>query len=169
MMMLLLALCGASIAFGQDDKHNAVQIMEVPNSVVELSFAGGWDVEEKDEMVIATSPDGKVRLAATAIKANSLNLALNVGKTFCEQWMRNFNFSKELGTKKSGGLQIATTGGSAKDKGDDEPLNFDLDFIAVEKRKDDKFVVLVSFGSEEAMSDNAADIEMTRKSFKKTN
>lgn len=166
MLMLLLTLC-ASIAYGQAAKDGGArqpdQWLDVPNTALEIGFADDWDVQEKDDTLIGVSLDGKVHFLAAAVKAKTFNDAAEKSKNFYGDWMHDLTLADEPSMKKRDGMQIVSTRGTAKSKTDDEPLSFDMNIVSY----NGKWVVIVAFGSQEALKAHAADIELTQASYRR--
>lgn len=166
MLMLLLTL-GASITYGQAAKNDGArqpaQWFDVPNAALKISFADDWDVKKENDTLIGVSPDGKVRILAAVVQNDDDDEDDGTNKIIGE-WLADFKRMKNAKQRKVNDFGLLSGSGTAKSKADNEPVEYLGDMIMM---KGGKVVIVIAFGSEDALKNNAADIELARNSFKK--
>jgi hypothetical protein len=164
MMMLLLTL-GASIAYGQAAKNDGVrqpaQLFDVPNAALKIGFADDWDVKKENETLIGVSPDGKVRILAAVVQNDDEDDRTD---KIIGEWLVDFKRMKNAKQRKVNDFGLLSGSGTAKSKADNEPVEYLGDMVMM---IGGKVVIVIAFGSKDALKDNAADIELARNSFKK--
>ncbi len=165
LLLLLLTLC-ASIAYGQAAKNGGArqpaQWFDVPNAAVKIGFADDWDVREENDTLIGVSPDGKVHILTAVVQNDDEDE--DKSDKIIGVWLADFKRMKNAKQRKVNDFGLLSGSGTAKAKADNEPVEYLGDMVLM---VGGKVVIAIAFGSPAALQEHAAEIEVTRNSFKK--
>ena len=163
--MRLAALISLSLLFSPAAVFAKTFPIPSENPIATISVPEGWESNEYEGGLEATSPDGKVYMAVEQVRANDVGSATEEGvKFFAKQGVEIDDKSLKTEDIKVNGMPAFDMAMTGKDK--DGPTEVGMTLIGT--NADGKFLLFYYWGSKEGQDANLADIKAITSSLQAT-
>lgn len=156
-LLCLLSLLLAPLA-------TAEQTINYPekNPFFSISFPDGWDVEESDDSVSASSPDELVNMELIALDAEALDSAIDIAKESLKEELKGIKWTGEPEKGELNGMQVVFLNAQVTMEG----VKMAVNCCVFAPKKADTFFMLFNIIPLEALKEHGEDISKILNSVK---